>query len=111
MVLHVESDVAYLVAPKARSRIAGFYYCSNNYAPNHASNVPLNGPIHVECKTLRRVVTYPAEVETTGDFLNAQLCVPIRHMLTILGHKQPPTAIKTNNSTASSFVHDTIKKK
>ena len=28
MILHVDSDAAYLVAPKARSLIAGFYYLS-----------------------------------------------------------------------------------
>ena len=30
MVLHVDSDAAYLVAPKARSRIAGYYHLTDN---------------------------------------------------------------------------------
>ena len=30
MVLYVNSDAAYLVAPKARSRIAGYYYLSDH---------------------------------------------------------------------------------
>ena len=30
MVLHIDSDAAYLVAPKARSRIAGFYQLTNH---------------------------------------------------------------------------------
>ena len=94
MVLHVESDAAYLVLPKARSRMAGFFYCSNKYDKNQPIKVPLNGPIHVECKTLRRVVTSAAEAETAGVFFNSQLCVPIRHMLTILGHPQPVTPMK-----------------
>ena len=111
MVLHVETDAAYLVAPKARSRIAGFYYCSNKYNKNTPIKVPLNGPVHVECKTLRRVVTSAAEAETAGLFYNAQFSIPIRHMLTILGHPQPATPIKTDNSTASSFVNSMLKQK
>ena len=71
MVLHVETDAAYLVAPQARSRIAGFYYCSNQYDKNNPIKIPLNGLIHVECKTLRRVVTSAAEAETAGLFCNA----------------------------------------
>ena len=111
MVLHVESDAAYLVLPKARSRMAGFFYCSNKYDKNQPIKVPLNRPIHVECKTSRRIVTSAAEAETAGVFFNSQLCVPIRHMLTILGHPQPATPIKTDNSTANSFVHDMLKQK
>ena len=29
MVLYVDSDATYLIADKAKSSIAGFYYCSN----------------------------------------------------------------------------------
>ena len=69
MVLHIESDAAYLVAPKARSRIGGFYYCGS------AHNKPLqiidniNGPVYVECKILRSVVSSAAEAETAAIFL------------------------------------------
>ena len=48
MKLHVDSNTAYLVAPKAKSRIAG--YCSDNN--NNSLSPPLNGPLHVECKVL-----------------------------------------------------------
>ena len=43
MVLHVDSDAAYLVAPKSRSRAAGFYYLSNH--PSHQQQPKLNGAI------------------------------------------------------------------
>ena len=67
MKIYVDSDAAYLVAPKAKSRIAGYFYCSDTtktkpYTP------PLNGPLHVECKVLRHVVTSAAEAETAGLF-------------------------------------------
>ena len=56
MKLFVDSDAAYLVAPKAKSRIAVYFYCStDNPTP------PLNGPLHVECKVLRHVVTSAAK--------------------------------------------------
>ena len=106
MILHVDSDAAYLVAPKAKSRIAGFYYCSNNIP-----NPPLNGPIHVECRVLRHVVTSTAEAETAALFYNSQTAVELLHILHALGHPQGAVPIKTDNATAASFVTDTLKQR
>ena len=53
MILHVDSDAAYLVQPGARSRIAGYYILSNHSPP--APIIPRrapNAPILIECKTL-----------------------------------------------------------
>ena len=50
MVLHVDSDAAYLVAPGSKSRVAGYYYLSSEYTPTSLNEAPLNSPIHVECK-------------------------------------------------------------
>ena len=50
------------------------------------------------------------EAETAGVVYNTQLSIPIKHMLTILGHKQPATPIRTDTTTASAFVNDTFKK-
>ena len=111
MILHLDSDAAYLVAPKARSRIAGYFYCGNNYIKNTSPTSTLNGPIHIECKLLKHVVASAAEAETAGLFHNCQTAVMIRNMLLALGHVQPPTPSKTDNSTAASFVNDTLKKK
>ena len=62
----------------------------------------------MECKTLRHVVASSAEAETAGIFHNAQVALPIRHMLIQLGHPQPPTPIKTDNTTATAFVNKNI---
>ena len=59
MVLHVDSDAAYLVCPKARSRVAGYYYLSNH--PNISKYPGLNAAVHIECKTLRHVVSFAGE--------------------------------------------------
>ena len=111
MILYVDSDAAYLVAEKTKSRIAGYYYCSNKSPPNTKPNPPLNGPIHIECKLLRHVVTSAAKAETAGLFHNCQKIVEIKQMLTALGHPQGAVPVKTDNATAASFVTDMLKQK
>ena len=104
MILNIHSDAAYLVMPKARSRIAGYFYLdnSNNKLPI------LNGSILIERKTLKSVVASAAESEIFGFFHNAQTVVTIRFLLISLGHPQPPTPLVTDNSTAHGFVHNNI---
>merc|ERR1712197_166498 len=65
----------------------------------------------VNCTTLRHVVSSAAEAETAGVYHNAQLALPIRILLHVLDHPQPPTPIKTNNLTALGFIKDNINKK
>ena len=109
MVLHVDSDAAYLVEPKAKSRIAGYFHLSDH--PNITKHPKLNGAILVECKTLRHVVLSSAEAEVSGIFHNATTAIPIRHILTALNHPQPPTPLKTDNTTATGFVYNNIHQK
>ena len=112
MVLHVDSDAAYLVLPHARSRIAGHYFLSDTPPPNPTlPNPSPNGPLHTECRTLRNVVTSAAEAETGGLFHNGQMTISIRRALESLGHPQPPTPLKTDNSTAASFAHSSMRHK
>ena len=106
MVLHVDSDAAYLVVSQARSRIAGFYHLSS--FPKLNEEPPQNGGVLVECKTLRHVVASAAEAEVAGVFYNAQTILPIRRILHALNHVQPPTPLKTDNSTANGFIHKNI---
>ena len=108
MLLHVESDAAYLVAPNAKSRIAGYYYLGD--APEK-KNENINGAILVECKYLKHVVASAAEAETGGLFHNCQNAIYIRKLLKILKHDQIPTPIKTDNSTAAAFVNEMIRQK
>ena len=106
MILHIDTDAAYLVAQNAKSRIAGYFYLGNG-----TINTPLNAAIHVECCLLKHVVASAAEAETGGVFHNCQYGIHVRRMLQILGHPQPPTLVKTDNSTAESFVNKDIKQK
>ena len=52
-----------------------------------------------------------AETETAGVFHNAQRAIPIRYILEQLGHAQPPTHIKADNSTTTGFIHNNIHQK
>lgn len=107
MVLNIDSDAAYLVAPKARSRIAGFYQLNSSDISNHHPN----GPILIECKTLRNVVCSSAECETAGTFHNAQIGIPIQYMLNQIGHVQPPSPFRMDNSFTTNFIHNNITQK
>ena len=105
MILNVESDVAYLVAPNATSRVAGYYYLSNAAGTLH------NPPIQVLCKLLRHVVSSAAEAETVGTFYNGQEKIYVRRLLEALGHLQPITTLKTDNSTTEAFINKNMRLK
>ena len=112
MVLHIDSDAAYLVLPNARSRYVGHYYLSNHPPPPPAKPEPKpNGPILTICKTIRGVMASAAEAETGGVYGNAQEAIACRISLHALGHTQPATPLKTDNSTSNSFVHANIKQR
>ena len=112
MQLYVDSDAAYLVAPKAKSRIAGYFHLSSQYTPSSGLPTPhLNGPIHIECQVLKHVVSSAAEAETSGIFVNIQTAISIRRILEALGHPQHIIPVKTDNSTAAAFSNSTLKEK
>ena len=102
MILSINSsDAAYLVAPKAYGRVAGHFTLGIN--PSSPSGHTL-----VECKTLWRVVASSAEAEVAGVFHNAQVAIPIRYIVTAIGHPQPPTPIKTDNRPVVPFANNNI---
>ena len=100
MVLWVDSDAAYLVKLNTKSRMAGFYYLSTHPSKlQPGKKTPLNGSIHTVCKTIPHVMESAAESEMAGLFMNAQEIIPLQHGLIALAHPQPPTPLKTDNST------------
>ena len=109
MILTVDSDAAYLVMPKARSRMAGYFRLLDNENKIHRHKQ--NGAIHIECRTIKHVVSSAAEAETNATFNNAKIAVPLRHVLIAMGHPQPPTLISTDNSTCEGFVNNNIQLK
>ena len=112
MFLHVDYEAAYLVMPEARSVYAGNLYISD--WPCDKPNLPStkrNGPILTTCKTIRNVISLAAESETTGTFCNAKEGFAVLPSLIGLCHKQPPTPLKTDNSTTDGFVNSSVKPK
>jgi len=101
MILYADSDAAYLVLPKAHSRIAGYYLSSKQPPLPHKSHPPLNGLIWIECCTLPLTVASVAETETDGLFINVHYILPIHLILAEIGHPQlGPTPLKSDNSMA-----------
>jgi hypothetical protein len=110
MVLWIDSDAAYLVAPQARSRVGGHFKLSSQ-PQIPIQNPPHNGPVHVESTLLRQVVAAASEAELGAAFTNAQKAVPMRQALEDMGHPQPPTPLKTDNSTAHGILTSLVKQK
>ena len=76
MQLHVDSDAAYLVAPKAKSRAAGYFHLSTQN--KKGLTTPQNAPIHIECTLLKHVVSSAAEAETGALFHNCQVALGLK---------------------------------
>ena len=104
MVLYIHSDASYLSEPKARSRVGGFFYLGNKNEPNN--NPHPNGPVHIESRIMKNVMSSAAEAKTGALFHNGQECAHLRNILKELGHEQPgPTPLITDNSTADGFAN------
>jgi hypothetical protein len=102
MILHIHSDASYLSVSNARSRLGGLFFLGNK---------PLNGSILNVAAVIKNVVASAAESEVGACFHNAQSGAPLRVTLTKLGHKQPRTPLRTDNSTAFGILNETIKQK
>ena len=115
MILYVDSDAAYLVLPKARSRVAGHYFLGDAPppSPNRPNHKTTNGPIHTICKGLRHVASSAAEAETGAAFHNSKQVIIIRRLLDTLGHPQhvDGTPFKMDNAVTTGFIYDNIKRK
>ena len=109
MQLAVDSDASYLVAPGAKSRYAGHLYLQSSPNRLNYNSAPHNAAIHTECKILKNIVCSAAEAECGGLFHNAQIAIGLRRTLEAIGHPQQVTRIKTDNKTANSFVHASMK--
>ncbi len=97
MILASHSDTSYLSESAARSRVGGHFFFST-----HVEDPPNNGAV------LNISKSSAAEAELGALYINAHEAVPIRQLLTAMGHKQPATPIQTDNSTAHGVVTNNI---
>jgi hypothetical protein len=107
MILHIHSEASYLSVSKTRSILGGIFYLGYN-TPNQDK---LNGSILNVASVINNVVASAAESEVVACFQNAQAAAPLLTTLLELGHKQPATPLRTNNSTAYGILNETIKQK
>jgi hypothetical protein len=105
MVLHIHSDASYLSVSNARSRLGGLFF--------FGKQIPraLNGSILDVASVIKNVVASATGSEVGACFHNAQSGAPFRVTLAELGHTQPPTPLRTDNSTAFGILNETIKQK
>jgi hypothetical protein len=107
IILHIHSDASYLSVYNARSRLGGMFFLGNT--PPEQDK--LNGSILNVAVVIKNVVASAAESEVGSCFHNTQSGSPLRVTLTELGHTQPPTPLRTDNSTAFIILNKTIKHK
>ena len=114
VVLHIHSDASNLLEPQACSRAGGHYSLSDR-SPNPLlpprTDTTLNGPIFVVFKIMSNVMASSSEAEIGSTFINGQEAVPILTTLRKLGHPQPATPLRVNNSAAEEFANNSIKQK
>ena len=73
MILHNNSDTAYLVASEARSRAAGF-----TFGINSNNKQILNGHISIITKRVKNVISSAAQAEIGALVMNATEILPFR---------------------------------
>jgi hypothetical protein len=104
MVIAVHSDASYLSKPSACSRVGGYFFCSSNV------DDPLNNIAVLNIsKILKAVMSSAAKAKLGALYINACAAIPMRHLLKEMRHKQPPTPIQTDNSTAHGVITNNIK--
>ena len=108
MFLHVDSDTAYLADSTAKSRVAGYFPLVHKH-PSPINFV--NGPILVECKTVKRVVASSSKIETAAAFHNSQIVLPTRYKLNSIDHPQNPTLVQLYNKTIENFIKNYMTQK
>jgi hypothetical protein len=107
MILHIHSDASHLSVSNAHSRLGGLFFCGNKSPQQDTLNVSILNVASI----IMNVVASAAESEVGACFHNAQSGTPLRVTLTELGNIQPPTTLRTDNSTAFGILNETIKQK
>ena len=102
MVLAAHSNASFQSKSNARSRAGGHFFMSSN------TNTPHNNGAVM---TISQIIKAVLSSVVGALFINCQEAVPARHFLEFLGHKQPPTPMQTDNTTALGVVNQNVLKK
>ena len=75
-------------------------------------SIPSNkGAVLTVSQIIKAVVSYAVEAKLGALFVNCREAIPARHALKIMGHKQPPTPVQTDNTTALGVFNKNIASK
>jgi hypothetical protein len=107
MILIIHSDASYLSEAEARSSTGGHFYLGSPTTHPRMNN----GAVHSIATIIRNVMSSAAEAEVGAAYINSKEAVPMRQALEDMGHKQPPTPIQIDNSTAEGIINDTIRQR
>ena len=105
MILHTNSNAAYLVAKNTCSRAGGYHYCGNKVG------IKFNRPIHVLAKIIKNVMASAMEADIAALYINAQRIMDFQTDLIDMGHPLPPTVLCTDSKTACGIITGTMKQK
>ena len=106
MVLAGHSNASYLSETNTRSRAGEHFFMSNN------DTIPSNnGAILMISQIIKAVMSSMAEAKIGALYIICKEAIPARHALEFLGHKQPPTPVQTDNTTALGVVNNNVMKK
>jgi hypothetical protein len=75
---------------------------------SNVTNPHNNGAVLNIAQLIKAVMSLAAEPELGALYINAREAVPMRQLLTEMGHIQPRTPIQTDNSTACRVVNSNI---
>ena len=84
MILRVDSDGAYLVAPKARSRAGGYHFLSGKEGSIH------NAPVYNLAKVMKRACASAAEAEIGAACASAREAALFPQALEDMSHPGLP---------------------
>ncbi len=107
MILNIRSDASYLLEANAHSQACGHFFMG--WLADPTKPIKLNGAFFILCAILRFIVASAAEAKLRALFLNCKQATIFRLALEEMGHPQPPTPIRCNNSTAIGIADNTVK--
>jgi hypothetical protein len=103
MVLVVHSDTSYLSKPMAQSCAGGHFFMASDVEK------PINnGSILNFAQLIKAVMSSAAEAELGALYINARKAIPQQQTLKEMDHKQPPSPMQSDNTTALGVVNNNI---
>ena len=103
MVLAGHSDASYLSKTKSRIRACGHFFMSNN-----TYFLLSNVAVLTVAKIIKAVVSSASEAELGALSINCKEAIPTRQAMEEMGHKQPPTPMQIDNTTAHGVITNNI---